>query len=130
MAGEYGYWREKRLYNSKLGPASNSDSSFDDNSSKKSKRQVKVSTFDMWKRDMDRDYKTLTWLCHEVDKKTRLLVSSLYCKVAMQDKILSLRNFSSVWINGSYNHRTNNIVDHAQSEQHKVSMDHMLRVYL
>ena len=38
---------------------------------------------------------------------------------------MSLRNFSSVWINGSYNHRTNNIVDHAQSEQHKASMDHM-----
>ena len=52
MAGEYGYWREKRLYNSKLGPASSSDSSIDDNSSKKSKRQVKVSTFDKWKRDI------------------------------------------------------------------------------
>ena len=43
-----------------------------------------------------------------------------------EDKILSLRNFSSVWINGSYNHRTNNIVDHAQGEQHKASMDHMI----
>ena len=73
MAGEYGYWHEKKLYNSKLGPASSSNSSFDDNSSKKSKRQVKVSTFDKWKRDMDRDYNTLTWLCHEVDKKNRLL---------------------------------------------------------
>ena len=38
---------------------------------------------------------------------------------------MSLRKYSSVWITGSYNHRTNNIVDHAQSEQHKASMDHM-----
>ena len=94
FSGEYGHWREKMPYNLKLGPASSSDSSFDDKSSKKSKRQVKVSTFDKWKRDMDRDYNTLTWLCCELDKKTRLLVSSLYCKVHCKKKAC---NAHQIW---------------------------------
>ncbi len=84
---------------------------------------MQISTFDKWKRNMDKDYSTLTWLCCEVDKKNR----SLVCKVCREyeDRIVSLTNFSPVWINGSYNHRTNSIVDHAESDQHKASMDHM-----
>ncbi len=75
---------------------------------------MQISTFDKWKRDMDKNYSTLTWLCCEVDKKNRSLVSSMFCKVCREyeDRIVSLRNFSPVWINGSYNHRTNSIVDH------------------
>lgn len=33
-----------------------------------------------------------------------------------------LKHFSASWITGSSNHRSSNIVDHAQSEQHKAAM--------
>ena len=33
-----------------------------------------------------------------------------------------MKNYSSVWVNGSDNHRTSNVLDHATSEQHKNAM--------
>jgi len=39
-----------------------------------------------------------------------------------ESQIDSLKNFSRAWIEGSTNHKTSNIVDHATSEQHKAAM--------
>ena len=36
---------------------------------------------------------------------------------------MGFRNFSSACLNGSSNRRTSNIVDHAQSDQHKAAMN-------
>ena len=50
-------------------------------------------------------------------------MSSLYCKVCREyeDKILSLRNFSSVWINGSYEH-----VSDSEYSQDCGNMEHII----
>ena len=67
------------------------------------------------------------WLRCDRDKDDRLLVSTVYCKVCREyeNKIIGMRNFSSAWINGSWNHRTSNILDHAKSDQHKAAMNFM-----
>ena len=36
-----------------------------------------------------------------------------------------MKNYSSVWISGSTNHKTSCVVDHANSDQHKAAMNHM-----
>ena len=33
-----------------------------------------------------------------------------------------MKNFSKVWITSSSNHKTSNIIDHVNSEQHRVAM--------
>ena len=106
--------------------SSNSSSTDDATTAKRLKRQVQVSTFEKWQRELDKEHNTLLWLCCERDRRERLLVSTLYCKVCREyeDKIIGFRNFSSAWINGS-NQRTSIIVDHAQSDQHKAAMNHM-----
>ena len=52
---------------------------------------MQVSTFDQWKRDMDRTYKAL--LSCEVDKKNRSLVSSMFCKVCREYEDRILKDF-------------------------------------
>ena len=70
-------------------------------------QQVQVSTFDKWKRGMDRQYDTLTWLCCEVDKKNRSLVSSIYFKVCgckVSPWLLFESAFSKLKVVGSHSH--------------------------
>ena len=33
-----------------------------------------------------------------------------------------MKNYSDAWVTGSYNQRTNNLLDHVRSEQHKAAM--------
>ena len=51
-------------------------------------------------------------------------VSLLWCSVCREyrEKICSMNNYSSAWVNGSDNHRTSYVLDHAASEQHKNAM--------
>jgi len=58
--------------------------------SKMSRRQVQVSVFDKWKRGLDRQCNTNTWLCCDVGKKSGSLVSSMYWKVCREyeDRII------------------------------------------
>ena len=94
---------------------------------KRAKCQVQLSTFDKWKRELDREHDTMLWLYCDNDKADRLLVSTLWCKVCRdyETKIAGMRNYSCAWIEGSCNHRTSNIVDHAKSDQHKAAMNNM-----
>ena len=39
-----------------------------------------------------------------------------------EKRLTGLTNFSHAWITGSYNHKTSNITDHANSEQHRAAM--------
>jgi len=52
------------------------------------------------------------------------VVSLLWCEVcrSYERKICCQKNFSKMWINGSGNHRTSNVIDHATSSQHKAAM--------
>jgi len=90
---------------------------------KKSKRQISVLTFEKWQQKYDSD-QSLLWLKSEIDKTDKNLVAHLHCSACreFQSKICSMKNYSSMWINGSDNQRTSNLLDHATSEQHKRAM--------
>ena len=92
--------------------------------SKRSKRQVTVATCEKWQREFDRDYQTLLWLQCDVDTANRSLIDTLWCDVCRtyQTKIQYKRNFSAIWVTGSTNHKSSNIVDHSKSEQHIACM--------
>ena len=95
--------------------------------SKESKRQVTVATCEKWQREFDHSYQTLLWLRYDVDAANKSLVDTLWCEVCRtyQTKIQFKRNFSAVWVTGSANHRSSNIVDHSKSEQYTACMEFM-----
>ena len=107
--------------------SSSSDSCLSAPRAKKSKRQVSIVTFERWKSQFDREHQSLLWLCCEKDPSDRTIVSTLFCQVCRQyeSKIEGMRNYSAAWVNGSANHKTSNIVDHAKSEQHSAAMAHL-----
>ena len=53
-------------------------------------------------------------------------MSTLWCEVCRKykDKIEGMRNYTGVWVAGSTNHKTSNIVDQATNDQHLTSMQH------
>lgn len=54
------------------------------------------------------------------------LVGLLWCKICrrFEDKISGIMHFSKVWLDGSTNQKTSNIMDHAASDQHKMAWSH------
>lgn len=96
-------------------------------SSKKAKRQVEASTFEKWQREFESEHQTMEWLCCDLEPGRKTHVATLYCSACRKFKgrILGLKNFSMAWIAGSTNHKTSNVVDHANSEQHKAAMAHV-----
>ena len=93
-------------------------------SAKQTRRQVTVATFNKWRSDFEREYQTLAWLRHDVDRQDRALVDVLWCEACRSQEagIAGMKHFSRVWITGSTNHRTSSVVDHATSEQHRAAM--------
>ena len=93
-------------------------------STKQSKRQVSKETFQKWQRTYEREHQSMVWLHAEMDDHDKTLVSMLWCVVCRQYemRINGLKNFSRAWIDGSSNHKTSNITDHAKSEPHKAAM--------
>ena len=90
-----------------------------------SKRKVQYSTFQKWKRELDRECKTVTWLdCDTNVEGGNKVVRKLKCTVCarFRSQILCKRNFSDRWITGAKSVRTSNIRDHASSEQHSYAM--------
>jgi len=59
-----------------------------------------------------------------MDDEDGSVVSTLWCVVCRkyEPRICWQKNFSRAWIEGSTNHKTSNITDHANSEQHKSAM--------
>ena len=70
------------------------------------------------------EFKTLTWLHCETEGLTHA-VTLLWCNVCRMHKrkICGQKNFLRIWIEGSSNHRTSNVLDHAKSSQHKAAME-------
>ena len=91
---------------------------------KQSKRLVSKDTFQKWQRTYEKEHQSLTWLRAEMDGQDKFLVSTLWCAVCRQyeTRICGHKNFSRAWIDGSNNHKTSNISDHANSESHKAAM--------
>lgn len=84
---------------------------------KKGKRQVTLATFHKWQKQYECEHRTLSWLCCDVDSHDKSLVQILWC-----DACRNHEKFSRVWITGSNNHKTSNIIDHAKNKQHHAAM--------
>ena len=100
--------------------------------SKKAKQRVTKATFNKWQRQYEHNHQTMMWLhcdtAADLDKFLNI-VESLWCGVCREYKtrIRGMKNFSKSWIDGSTNHKTSNILDHASSEQHKAANTHKCR---
>ena len=92
-------------------------------SKKASKRLVTKATFDKWQQEFEREHQTLSLLRCDLQQDKRL-VASLYCAVCKtyEDSLQSLKSFLRAWITGFTNQKVSNVLDHANSEVHKVAM--------
>ena len=74
----------------------------------------------------EKEHSSLEWLRCDEDDEEKSLVSVLWCVVChkYKMKIVGHKNVSRAWIDGSTNHKTSNITDHARSDQHKSAMMH------
>ena len=96
---------------------------------KQPKRQVSKDTFLKWQRNYEKEHQSMTWLRASMDQQDKSVVSTLWCVVCREyeNRICGYRNFSRTWIDGSSNHKTSNIVDHAKSDPHKAAMGYFRR---
>ena len=89
------------------------------------KRRVEYGTFQKWRRDLDSEHQTLTWLdCLSVKEHGKVVVTHLNCKTCTEfvEKIKGRKNFSHRWIVGAESVRISNVRDHAKMEQHLHAM--------
>ena len=86
---------------------SSTDGSSTCTSAKKSKMQVSVTTFTMWKNQFEQEYKTISWLRCDEDSKDKTLVAQLWCQACRNHErsITGMKNFSRSWIVGSTNQK-------------------------
>ena len=82
-------------------------------------RMVLTRTVDKWITDNDRTLSTTTLLTYEQLNRER--VHCLKCSVCIQfrDKLVTCRNYSSAFIEGSKNLRSSAFKDHARSDMHQ-----------
>ena len=68
------------------------------------------------KSNLNIDYQSFSWLRCDKEKNGKGVVSTLWYEIGQQyeSKICSLKNYSKSCIEGSENHRTGNVVDHAK----------------
>ena len=88
---------------------------------KQANRQVFVNTFEKWQSQHEKEHKTLSWLRCDKQQKT---VESLWCLTCrrFEGRIRGCKNYSAAWITGSTSQKLSNVLDHARSDQHKLSM--------
>ena len=94
------------------------------------KRKVMYPTYQKWRRDFDRDYKTVTWLgCETEMAGGKRYVTRLNCTICAKYKlrIMGRWNYSDRWIAGVDSLRTSYIRDHAHSDQHEHAMSLLLK---
>ncbi len=77
-----------------------SDSSGSEITQKRAKRQVKYSTFEKWRRELNREHRCLEWLKCDRDEHDRNLVSTLWCNVCRRykEKLQGMRNYTGIWV--------------------------------
>ena len=103
---------------SSVGTSSSGDTVLE----KKAKCQVTISTFEKWQRTT-----IMTWLRCDKDEQDKSLVALRWCSACReyQSRIHSMKNYSSVWVTGSENQQTSNVLDHVSCDQHKAAMSHL-----
>ena len=84
-----------------------------------------VSNTRKWRRDLDRECQTMSWLDCVVEREgAKTVVAELKCKVWTEfvDRIRGRKNFSEKWIAGADSVRISNVRDHARNDQHTHAM--------
>ena len=74
--------------------------------------------------NLQQEHQTPTWLHCKCDRNDSTMVEGLFCEVC-KTNIRGMQNFSLTWISSSMNLRASNIIDHANSDQHKAVMQHL-----
>ncbi len=95
-------------------------------SKKPKRRQVSLSTFKKWQAQLEREHQTMTWLRCDTDKSNPTVIDTLWSHASRTNeaKIIGMKNYSNAWINGSTNHKTSCVVDHANNDQRRAAMNH------
>ena len=90
------------------------------------KRMVQRTTVEKWMKELDKEHSTSLWLKFEVADRDH--VSLLKCSICSQfsEKLQSMRNFRSAFIDGSSNVRVSNVKEHAGTDMHSSAM-HLLK---
>ena len=89
------------------------------------KKRVTHDTFLKWKRNLDCECQTMTWLdCETGMESGKKIVEKLKCKVCTQfvHKIRGRKHFSDKWICGADSVCTSNVRDHFHNDQHSHAM--------
>ena len=88
------------------------------------KRSLQKSTVDRWIVENDKALSTATWLKYETNPVNRGRVVTLKCSVCCQfaDKLVGMRNYNTVFVEGTSNLRSSSFKDHAASEMHSWGM--------
>jgi len=89
------------------------------------KRNISYSTYLKWQSELDKECQTLSWLdCSLTGKEGKKTVDRLKCTIYSKynSRIHSMRNYSKKWVVGADSVRTNNVRDHARSDQHRHAM--------
>lgn len=88
------------------------------------RRKATITTFNKWKTQFEHEDQTLLWLCCDVSEEDKTVVEMLWCEMCKkhEDGITGMKNFCRVWISGSSNQKTSNIINHATSEQYHAVM--------
>lgn len=82
-------------------------------------------TVEKWKHNDLAQYEADTWLDYDTSKtETGKYCTVLKCKVCtqFQSSIEKRKNFSRAFIDGSTNFRLTNVIDHANSDMHKIAL--------
>ena len=92
------------------------------------KCQLSVNTFKRWQEQYEKEHSSLSWLRCDQDQPDKTLVSALRYEMCRkyEARIRGQKNFSKAWIEGT-NPRTSNVLDRANSSQHKAAMSHYQR---
>ena len=118
VSGHFCFWSAKMSVQSKRVACSQGEGP------PAKKRGVLKSTVDKWVVENDKALCTSTWLKCEVDSANRSRVVALKCSVCCQfrDKLVSMRNYSAAYVEGSSSLRTSSFKDHAASDMHSRAM--------
>ena len=94
----------------------------DDSSAAVKKRRVVYGTFQKWRKHLDCECLTVSWLdCTNEKVNSKTVVSKLKCNVCskFEHNIKGRKNFSDKWILGADSVRISNVRDHAKNYQHR-----------
>ena len=110
------------IYSTEMSGQKRTRGEDDDGGAKK--RKVTKRTVDKWISENDKALQTMRWLHYETASGDREHVTMLKCKVCgkYKEKLISMRNYRSAFVEGTPNVRASTFKDHAATDMHRRAM--------